>query len=133
MSQNRRVAADLDELYTEVELLLRRYSPPFSERSGGISGKRDYQLWSEKDVVIEGRKKSEVYFAGVIRQKAYVGFYYMPVYTDPERRDLFSPELLRLLKGKSCFHLKRLGAEMLLEIESALDEGVELYRRRGWV
>ena len=51
----------------------------------------------------------------------------------PERRDLFSPELLSLLKGKSCFHLKRLEPETLRQIESALDEGVELYRRRSWV
>jgi len=41
-------------------------------------------VWFVKDLVIAGRKCKEVFFAGLIIQKSYVGFYFMPVYTDAE-------------------------------------------------
>ena len=124
---------DLDGIFERLQPLLAEHAPPFVERSGGVAGKRDYQLWSEKDVVIDGRPRSEVYFAGLIVQKHYVGFYYMPVYAEPERRKLFAPELLRLLEGKSCFHVKRVDDELLGQIRDALAEGRRLYEARGWV
>jgi hypothetical protein len=98
-----------------------------------VKGKRDYQLWSERPVVIEGRKREEVYFAGVIAQKGYVGSYFMPVYTHPEQKGIFAPELLALLRGKSCFHVRHLDDALVAHVEDALGRGFELYRERGWV
>ena len=130
---SRPVPEDLDLIYDRLRPLLAQHAPPFAERSGGIPGKRDYQLWSERDVVIEGRPRTEVYFAGLIVQKSYVGFYFMPVYTEPERKGLFAPGLLKLLKGKSCFHVRRLDDELLDQVGAALAEGRRLYEARGWV
>src|SRR5262245_56448224 len=64
-------------------------------------------LISKKPVEILGRKKDELWFAGVLVQKGYVGFYYMPVYGDPKVKELIKPELLKCLKGKACFHIKK--------------------------
>jgi hypothetical protein len=125
--------AGLDQIFDRFEASLRRFVPPLAARTGGVAGKRDCQLWSEREVVIEGRWRPEVYFAGVIAQKGYVGFYFMPVYTHADRRDLFAPGLLGLLRGKSCFHVKRLDDALQGEIDDALARGFELYRERGWV
>jgi hypothetical protein len=127
------VPDELDAIFDRLEPLLAEHAPPFSVRTGGVRDRRDYQLWSERDVVIDGRPRSEVYFAGLIRQKSYVGFYYMPVYAEPERKSLFAPELLKLLKGKSCVHVKRLDDGLVGHIEQALADGRELYEQRGWV
>lgn len=127
------MAEDLDAIFDRLRPVLAQHAPPFTERSGGVRDKRDYQLWSERDVVIDRRPRSEVYFAGLIRQKNYVGFYFMPVYTDPEQKALFAPELLRLLKGKSCFHIKHLDDKLLGHVADALTEGRRLYVKRGWV
>ncbi len=124
---------DLDAIFARLETSLRRYAPPFVVRSGGVAGKRDCQLWSERPVEIGGRKRGEVYFAGLIAQKGYVGFYFMPVYTHGSQKEMFAPELLALLKGKSCFHVKRVDDELLKHVEDALAAGFELYRERGWV
>jgi hypothetical protein len=124
---------ELGEIFDRLEASLRRYSPPLAARTGTVRDKRDLQLWSEKEVEVAGRKRDEVFFAGAIVQKGYVGFYFMPVYTDADKQDLFDGELLGLLKGKSCFHVKRLDDAMLERIEEALDQGFELYRERGWV
>jgi hypothetical protein len=127
------VPEDLDAIFDRMRPLLAEHSPPFVARTGGVRGKRDYQLWSERDVVIDGRPRSEVYFAGLIGQKSYVGFYYMPAYAEPERRALFAPELLKLLKGKACFHVRRLDDELAGHVEQALADGRRLYEERGWV
>ena len=124
---------ELDRIFDRLEALLTQYSPPFTIRTAEVQDKRNYHLWSEKPVVIDGRKKNEVFFAGLIAQKGYVGLYYMPVYAEPDVKQIFAPELLRLLKGKSCFHVRRLDDDLEGQISAALDAGLELYRKRGWV
>ena len=124
---------DLPAVFDRLEALLARYAPPFVVRTGSVKGKRDYQLWSERPLEIEGRKRHEVYFAGLIAQKGYVGFYFMPVDTHADQRRTFAPRLLALLRGKSCFHVKGLDDTLEREVEDALAHGFELYRARGWV
>jgi hypothetical protein len=118
-----KVAADLQQIFERLRSALAEHSPPFVARTVGVKDKLDYQLWSDKDVVIDGRPRKEVYFAGLTAQKGYVGFYYMPVYAQLEIGQLFAPELLELLKGKSYFHINRLDDELLGQIRDALDAG----------
>lgn len=117
-------------LFDEAKALLEPFAQHFHVR-------RDepgyYDLWSEKDVLIDGRRKKGVFFAGLIVQKSYVGFYYMPVYAEAELRRFVGPTLLPLLKGKSCFYLKSMTPELAQDIRAALSLGLDLYRARGWV
>ncbi len=92
-----------------------------------------YDLWSFKEVEVAGRKRKEVFFASIIIQSRHVGLYYMPVYTDTDLKDVFEPELLKLLKGKSCFHIKKLDSILERQIKEALEAGYQLYKRRGWI
>lgn len=123
-------AVVLEAIFADVKALLAKYAPPFEVRTDEKGG---YHLWKTKAIVIDGRKRKEVYFAGVIPQKGYVGFYYMPVYADADVKALFKPELLSLLKGKSCFHLRKNDPVVVKEIRRALADGVKLYKQRGWV
>lgn len=122
--------SDLQAIFATLKAELQTYQPPLTAR---LDDDSRYDLWSEREVVIAGRKRKEVFFASVIIQKSYVGFYYMPVYTDAELKTVFAPELLRLLKGKSCFHIKKLDPGLLEQIRSALRIGFDLYRQKGWV
>lgn len=121
---------DLKPIFEQLKPLISRYSPPLQPKT---DTDRYYDVWSFKDLVIADRKRKEVFFAGLIIQKAYVGFYFMPVYTDPETKSFFQPELLRLLKGKSCFHIKKLTPGLLTQIDETLERGFKLYQERGWV
>ena len=121
---------ELKGIYQELRQKIAAYAPPFQVR---VDSEWRYELWSEKDLMIEGRKRKEVYFAGLIIQKDYVGFYYMPVYTDPHLADVFEPGLLKLRKGKSCFHIRKLDDDLLEQVEKALEKGFRLYQERGWV
>jgi hypothetical protein len=121
---------DLQVVFTTIIKEMTVYRPPLQPKT---DTERYYDLWSFKDLVIEGRKRKEVFFAGTIIQKGYVGFYFMPVYAEPQVKGLFKPELLKLLKGKSCFHVKRLDDELIAQIRQALADGFRLYQERRWI
>jgi hypothetical protein len=124
---------NLDEIFDSLKAILSQYSPPLVERAGGTKNKRNYHLWSEREVEIAGRKRKEIYFAGLIIQRGYVGFYYMPIYTDEKLENVFEPELLKTLHGKSCFYIRKLDGQTLSQIKSALKTGFDLYKKRGWI
>jgi hypothetical protein len=122
--------SELQTLFNQLHSELAVYQPPLQPKYDTDSA---YDLWSIKEAFFAGRKRKEVYFAGLTIRKDFVGFYYMPVYAEPEIKALFKPELLKLLKGKACFHIKRLDDDLLIQIREALEKGYKLYQERGWV
>ena len=120
---------ELRPMFDTLKLLLQKYQPPLVPK---VENDSSYDLWSFRPLVIDGRKRSEIFFAGLMIQKSYVGFYFMPMYVQPEIKEIFAPELLNLLKGKSCFHVKSLTPELLTSIEAVLKAGFACYQARGW-
>lgn len=118
-------------IFEELKALLLPYEKGSIVLRGGTGGQ--LMLVSEKEVVIDGRKKQEMYFAGLLIQKGYVGFYFMPVYVEAEQKALFAPELMKLLKGKSCFHIKKWDDTLKKQVKDALKKGYEVYKEKGWV
>lgn len=127
--------AELDKIFDELKSIMERYSPPFSVKtpSKALKNKRSYELTSYKRVVIEGRQKDEIYFAGIIIQKDYIGFYYMLAYAEPKVKDKLSPDFLPLLKGKSCFYIRSAEKSLLDQVKKALGIGLKAYKEKGWV
>jgi hypothetical protein len=128
---------ELERIFGELKKIMKNYSPPFSvkEPSSALkrSGKKSFELESVKDVVIAGRPRKNVYFAGLIINKDYVGFYYMLAYAESEVRDMLSPEFLALLKGKSCFYIRSTDKWVLDQVRKALEEGVTIYKEKEWL
>ena len=132
---------ELNTIFDALKKILEKYSPPFSVKtpSEALKKKKSFELTSYKKVVIAGRKKDEVYFAGIIIQKDYVGFYYMLAYAEPDAndpwnvKDQMSPQFLALLKGKTCFYIKSTEKAILDEVKKALDIGEKKYKEWGWV
>lgn len=121
---------ELLKIFHRLKELMKKYEDPLTAK---IDMEDRYDLYSIKDIVIDNRKKKEVYFAGLMIQKDYVGFYYMPIYSDVDVKNVFGPELLKLLKGKSCFHIKKLDEILAKQIIQALEIGYSLYKDRGWI
>ena len=90
-------------------------------------------LINHKPVEIDGRKKPEMWFAAALVQKGYVGFYFMPVYGTDKVKDFIKPELLKCLKGKSCFHIKKSDPVIFSQIKDSLKLGYDAYKKRGWL
>jgi hypothetical protein len=126
----RSAMADLKAVFNALYPLLKRYVPPLVAT---IDKEDHYELWSKKPAVVLGRKRDQTFFASIVIRRDYVGLYYMPVYTDTDLRALFAPELLKLLKGKSCFYIRKPTPELLTQIASALEKGFERYHQNGWI
>ena len=122
---------ELVPIFENIKKMLLPYQKGSLEMIGGNGGM--LCLVSQKPVVIEGRKKDELWFAGILVQKGYVGFYYMPVYANPDLKKVFKPELLKCLKGKSCFHIKKNDPVIMEQIKDSLKIGYTMYKERGWL
>ncbi len=125
---------DLDAIHHSLKtLLLELETVSGSTLQGRSVSNLDFDLWSVRDVVIDGRDRRELFFAGIRRQKACVAFYYFPLYVLPSLATSLGTSLTKLLKGKTCFHLKALDDDLLVQIREALNLGITNYRERGWV
>lgn len=122
---------ELVPIFECIKKMLLPYVKGSLELVGGFGGM--LCLVSRKSLVIEGRKKDEMWFAGILIQKGYVGFYYMPVYANPDMKKVFKPELLKCLKGKSCFHIKKNDPVIMAQIKESLKIGYDMYKERGWM
>ena len=68
---------DLKKVFLELKKLFKKHNPRLIARADDAS---HYDLWSTKAVEIVDRKRDGPYFfAGLIIQSKYVGFYYAGV------------------------------------------------------
>jgi hypothetical protein len=125
--------ADLDSVFDDLKAILGKYAKPFTVREGAVKNKRDYHLIIQKPLVIDGRRKDEVWFASAIQQKHNVGFYFMPLYCCGQDGAKLSSELMGHLDGKCCFHMTALTPGLKKDIDAALKAGLAAYRRRKWL
>lgn len=87
----------------------------------------------DKPVQIGNQIKEKMFFASVIIQKSYVGFYFFPIYTHPDEFADTPPEIRRCLKGKSCFHIKEQDDLLYEQLRDLLTRGLEVYQAEEWI
>jgi hypothetical protein len=130
-------ANSLESVYLELEKLLKNHAPPFRTDVACMSGgKKSFQLTVPQKVAVPGAyggKPVDLMMAAVILQKDFVGFYLMCIYMNDEVKKKLSPSLLKLLKGKTCFHVRKLDDGLRKNIVAALELGTKVYRSRGWI
>lgn len=120
------------EIFNALKTLIKPYEKGVLRPHIDIEGK--YDLWAHRSALVQGKILDEFAFVGLILQSNYVGFYFMPIYTNPpEVTPLISPGLLKHLKGKSCFHIKKVDAELLKDVKAAMKVGFAQYKKNGWV
>lgn len=130
---------DISELYDAIENVLRESADKGTIlKIGPLGGpvkevKRQLHLLGKDAVSILGRKPQQTYIAGVIEQKNFAGFYFMPIYSHPEEFSLTSPLLQNARKGKSCLNIKVLDAPAVRELKSLVKKGKALYKTLGWI
>ena len=101
-----------------------------------MRNKFSVQLVVPRPVAIPGAyggKPVDLQMAAAILQKGYVGFYLMCIYMNDKAKQQISPALLKLLKGKTCFHVKALDDGLKKDVEAALVLGTKAYQERGWL
>lgn len=83
---------------------------------------------------MQGKKKVDgFYFASVIPKPKDVRLYFFPIYTHVEAFKDISPSLRKCLKGKSCFHIKKLDEELENAVRDMILLGLKLYKKDNLV
>lgn len=120
------------EIFNALKKEVKPYEGAMLQPTIDIEGK--YDLWTKKKVFAQGKWRDEFAFVGLIIQSGYVGFYFMPIYTNvDEVKPEIAPALLKSLKGKSCFHIKKVDKDVLEEVREAMKVGYEQYKVNGWI
>jgi len=79
---------------------------------------------------MQGKQKVDgFYFASIMPKPKDVRFYFFPLYTHVDRFEL-SPDLQKMLKGKTCFHIKHLNEDLKTEIRSMIETGVKIFQEQ---
>ena len=122
---------DFVEIFQTIRASLQPYATlGFSNRT---NSETTYDLWSDKNVEIDGEQKHEVFFASVSIEEDHVAFHFMPAFARPDIKRVFDEEQLQLLKEDSYFHITELDELLMSKIEDVLAEGYRLYKERTWV
>ncbi len=117
-------------IFEEIKKMLLPYEKGNLKVRGGTGG--EIAVVNETELIIDGKVRKEMWFAAALVQKGYVGFYLVSAYTDQGIKKTIKPELMKCLKGKSCFHIKKFDKEIFAQIKEALAIGHEHYKKKGW-
>ena len=118
---------ELVAVFDTLKPLLKPYEKKGMKPKFDLDSK--YDLWIFKDLFAFGKQRKEMYFVWLTIQSNYVGLYYLPLYAEPTIAKSIGKELLSTLKGKSCFHIKKVDDTILKQVKDALDAGYKLYKQ----
>jgi hypothetical protein len=120
---------DVSEIQEALKGILKAHVPALRIRKNEPS---ILEMYGTKEVMQGKQKVDGYYFASVIPKAKDCRLYYFPIYTHKDEFSL-SKELQKALKGKSCFHIKKMSAEIEKEIGEMVKKGVEIYDEDGLI
>lgn len=124
------VKSNLVEIQDTLKRFLKSYVPPLQIRR---DDENVFEVAGTKETM-QGRKKvNGFYFASIVPKPKDIRLYYFPIYTHVKKFAWISPELRKCLKGKSCFHIKKLEKSLEQELAEMIKVGVEMYARENLI
>lgn len=121
--------SDINEIENCLKEMLKEQAPDLRIRHEEAT---KFEVCGTKEVMQGKQKVDGHYFASVIPKAKDIRLYFFPIYTHVDQFDL-SPETKKSLKGKSCFHIKKMTPEMETEINEMIKTGVKLYKKDGLI
>ena len=82
----------------------------------------------------QGKKKVDgLYFASIVPKPKDIRLYFFPIYTHVDAFKGISPALRKMLKGKSCFHIKNLDENLKIEVTEMIQLGIKVFQKDGLI
>jgi len=107
---------DFDKVFVRLKSILR----PYEKKMDVASDTRTYYQLDTQYIM---KNKKPLCFGGVRLGKAYVSFYLMAVYANPDLLKSMSPELKKRMQGKSCFNFKEVDEKLFKELAALTGAG----------
>ena len=126
-----KMKTDLIEIFQTIRASMQPYATlGFDNRS---NSEQLYDLWSNKNVEIEGSSRNEVFFTSVEIKDSYVTVSLFPQDQKNHLQEIASPEILQLQNNESDFKIDKLDDKSLAQIEDAIAAAYKVYKDKGWV
>ena len=121
---------DLEYIQSTLKGILTSQIPPLkiSKDNTGV-----FELTGTFPTMQGKQKVDGYYFGSVVPKPKDIRLYFFPIYTHAEAFENISADVRKCLKGKSCFHIKKLTSEMEQDIAEMISLGVELYKKDGLI
>ena len=117
---------NLTEIQAALQNLLKSHVPPLQVRK---DNENVFEVAGTKEAMQGKQKVDGYYFGSVVPKPKDIRLYYFSIYTHVNEFSWISSALRKCLKGKSCFHIKRMDSELEGEIGKMIALGVELYKK----
>ena len=121
---------DIPEMREILVSLLQEHDKYFQVRSDSFE---KYEVAGTVETM-QGRQKVDgIYFASIVPKPKDVRFYFFPIYTHKGQIGDLPESIQKALKGKSCFHIKKIDDEIAKALRDLIGKGVEVYKKEGWL
>jgi hypothetical protein len=84
--------------------------------------------YGSKKVIVPG-----MYFSSVVMRKDMISFYFFPMYFHTEEFTGLIPTMVKTLKGKTCFNIKKAEQVNEKELMQMLQKGVKAWKAQGYL
>lgn len=114
---------EFEEVFTALKAIMKKH-----ERTLKVlkDEPQEYTLVTKSN----SNRGQPMWFGAVRAGKAYVSYHLMPLYYNPVMNAMVPPTLRKRMQGKTCFNFKSVDKELLAELKTLTQEGVDSYRRR---
>jgi hypothetical protein len=107
---------DFDKIFARLKAIFQ----PYAKKMDIAQDSEVCYLLNTRHIM---KNKQPLCFGGVRRGKAYVSFYLMSVYANPDLLKDMSPELKKRMQGKSCFNFKQVDEKLFKELRQLTKVG----------
>ena len=121
---------DLQEIQSTLQQLFNEAIPPLKVAK---NNENVFEVTGNKEVLYCGKMVEGYYFASVVPKPKDIRLYFFPIYTHKPDYPELSDDLKKCLKGKSCFHIKKLTPAMEQELKEMILLGVRLYQTNNLI
>lgn len=120
-----------EEIISKLKAALRKCSPPMVISKESKDG---MELMGNKPVPYGYSKKivPGMYFTSFVARKDMVSFYFFPMYMHDGFKELM-PTMIKTLKGKTCFNIKKPEQINEKELNALLKKGVSAWKKQGYM
>jgi hypothetical protein len=119
-------------IYNKLKESLEKLSPPMVVKTDATPNA--YEIIGNKPVPYGYDKKIApgMFFAWIAHRKDSVAFYFFPVYMNAKLIEL-APGLQKFMKGKTCFHFKKVEQVNVKELDALLNAGLDAWKQAGYM
>lgn len=120
------------QIFEKIKSVLQKQSPPMvisknTKDCFELIGNKPVPYGSKKEIV------PGMYFSSVAARKNMISFYFFPIYFHTDEFKPLISTMIKTLKGKTCFNIKKTEEVDEKELAALLKKGAEMWRKNGYM